>query len=688
VKLYNKVFLGVIVLFILTGCATTQARIGNVTENNIFLSEGFEDDESEVMVSLPKKHLERKKFSSSTDTPPILNANIEIFKGDVSSKKLDDNSKSIKLSVDNITIPKFTKLVYGQILGVNFVMDATVEHSQKHVTLNIVDEVSREVFIDIVEKLYESNGFYVEYSNHTFYIKKGKNKYSDVQGLGSHILYGKSLPKNLKDDEVVSIFIPYHYVYLSRIKGMFKNFLSKESYQKDFKEKNVYLIRDRVKNLRQVLRFIRTVDVPVMKKKITRLYKLEYIDVKTFYKTLEKVLPSSGIKIAKKLSDLGVILEPIENLNSLFVVSDKYSWIKTIEYWKRKLDVISVNNNEGTFFVYQPKNRISTELKKLLDGLASPKKGLREETPKEEKPIESFDTFDTLNMDEVRVIDDTNRNMLIIYATPTKYRLLLDMLKKLDVLPKQVLIEVTIAELTLKDSLENGFEWYMRNHSGTGVLSTIGGLGLGGAGLSGSIVNNTASLQLQMNYFAQKNLINILSSPKIVVVDNQSASLNVGTDVPILNSSSSTITGTGEQTLSQSVEYRKTGILLNVTPTIHSNNSLMLKIAQTVSEAQANSTSSISSPIVLTRNIDTSVVLKSGQTLMLGGLIRSNKSKTFSKVPLLGDIPYVGELFRTSQRSLDKTELIVLIRPIVLDNLNKANTITHTFVEMLNRGRD
>jgi len=186
-----------------------------------------------------------------------------------------------------------------------------------------------------------------------------------------------------------------------------------------------------------------------------------------------------------------------------------------------------------------------------------------------------------------------------------------------------------------------------------------------------------------MNYFAQKNLINILSSPKIVVVDNQSATLNVGTEVPVLNSSSSTTDKTGAQTISQSVQYRSTGIILSVRPTIHSNNSLMLQITQTVSEAQANSTSTISSPMVLTRNINTNVVLKSEQTLMLGGLIRENKSTTDSKVPLLGDIPLIGNLFKVTQISSDKTELIVMIRPIVLNTTNDANIITNSFKEML-----
>jgi len=687
----NRLIVGLSIAIFIAGCTINEPEIDDVTKNNIPFTNNFHGSAQESRISLTDWSSTEKKQSYNDERPPNLTANVEIYDGQHRSERLDNSSKKIKLSVDNIEIPQFTKLIFSQILGYNFVMDSSVENSKKTVTLNITEEISKKTFLNIVNKLYVSNGFYTEYENNTYYIKKGRNQNNTGKDIGNHIIYGRDIPKNIKGDDVVSVFIPYHYVYLLKIKEMFQYFLSKNAFQKDFRNKNVYLIRDHAKNLRKVLAFIKTIDVPVMKKKITKLYKFKYIDVEKFYDTLEKVLPSSGVPIAKHISDLGIHMETITQMNALFVVSDKKKWIKVVEYWKRKLDIINVHKKEPTFFVYRPKNRISTELKDLLNGLFTVNENKGLPIPKEAiEGIENNQNNQTLldGKNDVKVIDDKTRNMLIIYATPKKYKLLLNMLRKLDVLPKQVLIEVTIAELTLKDSLEHGFEWYLKNNSETGIFSTLGGLGLGSAGLSGAIINSSRFLQLHMNFFAQKNLINILSSPKIVVVDNQPATLNVGTDVPILTSSSNTVNNGGDETLSQSVEYRKTGIILNVTPTIHSNNSLMLKITQTVSEAQANSTSNISSPIVLMRNIDTNVVLKSGQTLMLGGLIRKNTSTTDSKVPILGDIPYVGELFKTSQESTDKTELIILIKPIVLDSTNKANSITDSFIDMFNHNRD
>jgi len=671
-----------IALFIINGC-TPEPTISDFNQYNISVDKELLNISTSNAFSsdfIDKKH-KKKRYKHNSNTPPIINANIDIFDGNQKVSSLTNSKQTIKLSVDDITIPKFTKLVFGQILKYNFIIDDKVENSKKTISLNITNPISKKEFILIIKKLYQANGFYIEKSNGVYHIKYGRNKNTIDENLYKKVIYGTNIPQNIKQGEVISIFIPYHYVRLSRMKTLFKHFLSKNSYQHDFKSKNVYFVRDSVENIKKLLRFVKVIDIPTMKNRYTTLIHLEHISSEEFLNNLKDILPSSGIKIAKSIEDLGIVIKNIKTLNSLFVVSENKKWIKILKYWKEQLDIIDINSDERKFFVYKPKNRIAKDLKVLIDGLLQ--KQDKKIIPLDKKNIQKTDNLELLENANIQVIEDTNRNMLIIHSTPSEYKALLEMLNQLDILPKQVLIEVTIAELTLKDSLEYGFEWYLQNNAKTGILSTLGGLGLGGAGLSGSIIKSSQSLQLYMNLFAQKNLINILSSPKLVVANNQPASLNVGTEVPILNSSSSTVNPSGDQTLSQSVEYRKTGIILNVTPTIHSNNSLVLKISQVVSEAQANSVSDISSPILLNRNITTNVVLKSGQTLLLGGLIRENKSTTESKVPFFSDIPVVGELFQTKQHSGDKTELIVMIKPIVLNNTAEANLITNTFQNML-----
>jgi len=619
------------------------------------------------------------------------------------SKNLDinDDGKVVRLSVDDIPLSKFTKLVFGQILKKNFTMDDGVEKSNKRVTLNLSTPISKEELLTVVKKIYENNGFYIEQEGSNYFIKSGRAQ-AQTSDLGTNFFYGSQLPNKLSDNAVVTIFIPYYYVHMNTMEPILKNYLSKGSFSKNMRKKHIFIVRDRVKNLRNLLRLVRTVDVPVMKSKHTSLMTFDYIDVNDFHKNMKQVLPSSGLQIADNVEKLGVIIEPIEGLNALFVVADKLEWIDIIKYWKRKLDVIDVNNDSKKVFVYRPKNRIASELKELIEGLfnngnSQKRKSLplkSENNDGDDKP-----TNDTTNKitnknvsflssgdgDDIKVIEDSNRNALVIYTTSKKYKQLLDMLEKLDVLPKQVLIEVTIAELTLKDSLKNGFEWWYKHKSSNSnsIVGTLGGLGLGGTGLMASLVN-ADKFTMAMNFFAQKNLVNILSSPKIVVMDNQAASINVGTEVPVLTSSSTTTSASStDQQLSQSVEYRQTGIILNVTPTIHSGDSLMLQISQVVSDAQENDVSAISSPMILTRDISTSVVLNSEQTMMLGGLIRENKSITDTKVPILGDIPFIKHLFSSSSDSINKTELIILIKPTILNSKEESSSITNSFKNLL-----
>ena len=616
---------------------------------------------------------------------------------------IDDDGKVVRLSVDDIPLSKFTKLVFGQILKKNFTMDDSVEKSNKRVTLNLSTPISKEELLTVIKKIYENNGFYIEQEGSNYFIKSGRTQ-AQTSDLGTNFFYGSQLPNKLSDNAVVTIFIPYYYVHMNTMEPILKNYLSKGSFSKNMRKKHIFIVRDRVKNLRNLLRLVRTVDVPVMKSKHTSLMTFDYIDVNDFYKNMKQVLPSSGLQIADNVEDLGVIIEPIVGLNALFVVADKLEWIDMIKYWKRKLDVIDVNNDSKKVFVYRPKNRIASELKELIEGLFSNNNGQKGRSSlmnSDNNDADDKTTNDTSNKvtnknkdvsllssgdgDDIKVIEDTNRNALVIYTTAKKYKLLLDMLEKLDVLPKQVLIEVTIAELTLKDSLKYGFEWWYKHKgsSSNSVIGTLGGLGLGGTGLMASLVN-ADNFTMAMNFFAQKNLVNILSSPKIVVMDNQAASINVGTEVPVLNSSTTTTSASStDQQLSQSVEYRQTGIILNVTPTIHSGDSLMLQISQVVSDAQENDVSAISSPMILTRDISTSVVLNSEQTMMLGGLIRENKSITDTKVPILGDLPFIKHLFSSSQDSVNKTELIILIKPTILNSEEESSSITNSFKNLL-----
>lgn len=240
-----------------------------------------------------------------------------------------------------------------------------------------------------------------------------------------------------------------------------------------------------------------------------------------------------------------------------------------------------------------------------------------------------------------------------------------------------------IAELTLKDDLQYGVEWYIKNRMDDGnyTLKTLGNLGVTTtAGLAYQFISDSQKFQAVINAAASKNDIHILSNPRLMVNDNQEAVMQIGNQVPVVSSEVSVQANTGVQ---RNINYRDTGVILRVKPTIHTEGLLTLTISQEVSEAQTNTTSNLDSPTILLRRISTNVVAGHGQSIVLGGLIGETKSSTINKVPLVGDIPLLGNLFKFTSRTTNRTELVVILTPTILSDLEDAVRVANEFKEEL-----
>jgi general secretion pathway protein D len=285
---------------------------------------------------------------------------------------------------------------------------------------------------------------------------------------------------------------------------------------------------------------------------------------------------------------------------------------------------------------------------------------------------------------------DENTNSLVITATPFQYARVEELLNRLDLLPRQVLVEVTVGEVTLNGSFQFGIEWAIRNNKGgfsqlfsTLATTTASGLSLGTSGFLYTIASGNFQAALQA--FAKDDVLKVLSTPRLVVLDNEEANIEVGTEVPILTSQA-TATGVqqeGTTSLLQSIQYVKTGVIMTVKPTINSQGMLTLLIKQEVSDPATNTTSDISSPSISTRKIDTTVALKSGSSIMLGGLIQNQTEDTVYKIPWLGDIPLIAPLFKNTQRTKLRTELFVVITPHILTSPEDAEEATKKYRELM-----
>jgi len=271
---------------------------------------------------------------------------------------------------------------------------------------------------------------------------------------------------------------------------------------------------------------------------------------------------------------------------------------------------------------------------------------------------------------DVRVVADEENNSLMIYSTGLQYRLIKTALEQLDVEATQVLIEASIIEVTLTDKMRYGLEWTFNNalgdgYEGTGLL-TEGASDILSAtvpGFSYAVADSAGNINAVLNALAEDNLINVISSPSVMVLDNQDAYIHVGDQVPIF--SATTTTDGGVQT--QSVEYKDTGVQLNVRPSVNAGGLVTMQIEQSVTDV-GTIDAATGQRSFLERSIMSRVSVRSHESVVLGGLIRENATNTEAGIPLLYKLPVLGPLFGTTDKEDRRTELLVIITPKAIYN--------------------
>ncbi len=408
----------------------------------------------------------------------------------------------------------------------------------------------------------------------------------------------------------------------------------------------------------------------------------------------------------------GVRLIPIERINSIIVVTPKAARLEDMRRWIDRLDQ-PTNSAESQLFVYPVQNGSARHLAKVLNGIfgteSSPTDsnesssgvapGLSSVTAGQGAPLGAGFAYSggggtggggginagtsrqagsaASNAQSVtavalglgtRLIADNLNNAILVYGSRGDYKKIEDTLRKLDVPPTQVLIEASIIEVTLNDDLQYGVQWLFTDSSsgstnGTGVLSTRGGGILGGplAGFSYTLRNSLGNVRAVLNALAEKSLVKVISSPSLMVLDNHTAAIAVGNQQPIR--SGETVSTGGFATTT--IQYKDTGVSLAVTPSVNAGNIVTMQINQGVTDV-GQVDSATGQRTFLQRRIDSKVAIRSGETLVLGGLIRDNTTNGKSGIPLLQDIPVLGTLFGSNNANKVRTELLVVITPRVV----------------------
>ncbi|MFY7939567.1 MAG: type II secretion system protein GspD, partial [Burkholderiaceae bacterium] len=389
---------------------------------------------------------------------------------------------------------------------------------------------------------------------------------------------------------------------------------------------------------------------------------------------------------------------PLERLNSVLVVTPRAAYIDEAKAWLDKIDRPGASATEPQLFVYPVQNGSAAHLANVLSGLfgtgtaqapATANSGVAPAlaqggvvggtaagaggagaalNPNAGRSNVQGAGITTVSFASgLRVMADGINNAVLIYGTAAEYAKVEATLKRLDVPPSQVLIEASIVEVTLNDDLQYGLQWAFSEQKnggiGQGVLSRAAGAALGStpAGFSYTWASSTGDVRAVLNALADKSLVKVISSPSLMVMDNHTASIAVGTQQPV--QSGQTVTTGGN--VSSNIQYTDTGVNLSVTPSVNSGNMVAMQLNQSVTDV-GSIDAATGQRSFLQRQIGSKVAVRSGETIVLGGLIRDNSTVGRTGLPFLSDIPIVGNLFGTSSKNSGRTELLVMITPRVV----------------------
>ncbi len=298
-----------------------------------------------------------------------------------------------------------------------------------------------------------------------------------------------------------------------------------------------------------------------------------------------------------------------------------------------------------------------------------------------------------LPLPQARVVADEKNNAIVVYAKPRDYRMIEGVIRQLDVVPLQVMIEATIAEVTLNNTLQYGVQWFLSHASNKFELTAppAGGGTATGIGTAADVLPSFPGFnyvlgggegKLVLSALSEVTHVDVVSAPHLVVLDHQTAYLQVGDEVPTVTASAiSTITTNAP--IVNSIQYIGTGVILQVTPRVNNSGLVSLDIDQSVSDVETTTSSTINSPTISQRRITTSVTVQDGETVALGGLILDNRTVDHNGIPILKDIPVVGSLFSQSSDTKARTELLVLLTPRILRNQHDATAATDELRERM-----
>lgn len=462
-------------------------------------------------------------------------------------------------------------------------------------------------------------------------------------------------------------------------------------------ETNTILISGSARDVNAAAAVLREMDQPhFINGQVARIEPV-FLSVEQLAEDVTQALRAEGYRVRNPLEAQGgsFIMLPLPNSNQVLVFANDERLFERALYWVRSLDRASALGGGEGFFIYNAQNMSAEELGALVMQSSSSEPAAAAVVPPEvavrrtngggaggRQTAQSVTSSNGITVDAIG-------NRILFRGMPSEFQRLRETLVQLDQPPRQVLIELTIAEVTLTDETRFGVEWFLEQSitDGTLTATTEGGSSRQPGGLSAiaTHVFSRGTVEATLNAFASNRNLNILSTPRVFTRSGREAEILVGIDVPIITSQRASDNQSGGDTdVLQTVQYRQTGIILNVRPIVYGDDHIDISLYQEVSSQQPNTSAAINSPLILNRSVSTQISLQEGMTAVIGGLMQDTYTRDQRGIPGLKDIPFIGAAFRSEEVTGDKVELVILLTPYIVRDDDDIEAMTDSLTTSVN----
>ena len=590
----------------------------------------------------------------------------------------------IQVSFHDVPLVPFINEVFGELLGMSFSISPGLGEKTDLVTLRLTEPVPPSQLFTTARRVLQDYGIAVG-------EQEGVLTFAPTQEIGTDdiplLISGRALPEVPPTHRTIFQFVTLKVLRTVQITRWLKQiFTGGDLGITEDPERNTLLLKGDLTTIGQAIDMIEVLDQPALRGRNGVIIEPQFLDAAAMVNDITVLMEAEGYKVGGSGGFTSTMLIPLESVNKLVAFATDPKILSHVEQWARTLDAEQQQTLEDAVFTYQVLHTQAEEMTETLNGILGIATGGGSRVVDQVGGTEESAPRSSGGRSG-RIVVDKNRNMLLFRGSGQEWGELLAVIKELDRPVPSVLIELLIAEVTLSDEERSGIEWMFRSTLGDGrslAGGTLDRLGLQDKAFSLTL-DSAGQTRAMLNFFYDDKRVMIRSRPRLLVKSGETATLEAGNEIPVVVQQSDSDTQLGGSTnVLQQVSYRKTGVIMEIEPIVQANGLVDLSISQELSEARpADATSLTGTPTILNRSISTSLTLRDGGSLVMGGLISNSASTGQAGVPGLGRIPGLGRLFRSDSFLEDRTELMIMVIPYVVADFEEGRELTERIKEEL-----